>query len=599
MMFRNEIPHPYVVRSGFFNDSTGQYNPAMVDLVFNQADQISFDDPQVPDNYKQWKQGLIDLRTLISLDRQGSKWQTMISKAMLVSDNEINTAYNDEQRSANISYVFVPYSNINDSTVAVSEDDFSDFYAKHKARFKREKEVKIKYTYFQVNPSGSDSAMVVENLEKIKADFLNDATPFQYAFTNTDAASMDTSAQPLGQLPAGLLPYVNRLDTVVGPMLTPEGYAIYRVVRVTEDSASVLNKVRHILLNVDPVTNDSNALVTKARDLVKKIQGDSSTFAATALAESKDPMTAAAGGSLGWITTSNFGPDFDKAVSDAAVGSVFTVKTPAGTHVVQVTERSKKRYAVASILRNIAPSSATSETVYKRASGYQGEVLSGTDMDAALVNYPEALTRVSPVITQNTYQLFGLVGARPIIVWAFGEEAGAMNKTILEAERAFVIARVEYAGDKGYKSLEDVKEEIRPEVIRAVKAREMKKKLAAGGSDLASIASSYGPGASTGTAMDLRFSSNTVQNLGDEPKVVGRAFGLKQGEVSKPLAGNNGVYVIKLDGLTEPATPLAPEMLGFRKMTARTSKSSAGVNASFQGLIDAADIDDYRAQFEF
>ena len=599
MMFRGQIPHPYVIRSGYFNDSTGQYNPGVVDNVFNQADQINLDDPSIPDMYKKWKQGLLDLRALISLDRQGTKWQALIRNAMLVSDNEITRAYNEEQRAANISYVFVPYSSINDSAVSVSESDFSEFYGKNKARYKRETEVKIKYTYFQVVPSASDSALVRENIAQIKDDFAKEPKAFEFAFSNTDAASMDTSARPLGELPAAVLPFVNRQDTIIGPVLTPEGYTIYRVVREVEDSANVLSKVRHILLTLDPAIADSNALATKAKDVLRKVQADSSTFSLTAATDSKDQVSAGNGGNLGWISTSNFGPDFDKAVAAASVGSTFTVKSPAGTHVVQVTGRSKKRYAVASIVRFIGPSSQTSESVYKLASNYQGEVLSGTDMDAALAKFPMAQTRVSPVITQSTYSLFGLQGARPIIVWAFAQEAGTVTKEILEAERAFVVARVEYAGKKGFKSIDDLREEIRPEVIRYVKARDIKQKLAAGGTDLNAMASAYGPGARTGAALDLRFNTNTVQNLGDEPKVVGRAFGLTQGELSKPIAGNNGVYVIKLDGLTEPTTPLAPEMMAFRKMAARQNKASAGLNASFQGLIDGADTEDYRAKYEF
>ena len=80
--------------------------------------------------------------------------------------------------------------------------------------------------------------------------------------------------------------------------------------------------------------------------------------------------------------------------------------------------------------------------------------------------------------------------------------------------------------------------------------------------------------------------------------MVGRAFGLKQGEVSKALAGNNGVFVVKLDAIKEGA-PMAPEMLSFQKMAARQTKSQSAINASFQGMLDAANIQDYRAKFEF
>jgi peptidyl-prolyl cis-trans isomerase D len=600
-MFRGRLLHPYAYNSGYFrNPRTGQvYDPIMVDSVFGMADQINLDDPNIDENYKRWKIGLMDLREAMIADRKGTKWQQMIAKAMLVSDNELTRNYNESQRSANISYVQVPYASIEDAKVSVSESDFSEYYSKHKARFKRETEAKIKYTFFQVIPSAMDSSDTRDNLTKIKSEFLSAPKPFDFALTSGDAKSIDTSSKPVHELPAAVLSILGRTDTVLGPVATEGGFSLYRIVKVEEDSASVLNKVRHVLLQMGPTTPDSASVQAKAKELVAKLQSDSTAWFTTAFAESKDEQTKAQGGSLGWISTSPFGPDFDKAVNGAAIGSVITVKTPLGTHIVQVTDRTRKKYAVASLFRALTPSQATSEAVYKRATGYLGEVLGGGDMDKTLATYPEGQTRVSPLLTQGTYSLLGVQGARPVINWAFKHKAGDITEELLEVEDAMVVARVEYIGEKGYKALEDVKEEIRPEVIRWVKARDIKKKLAAAtGSDLNAIAAAYGPGATVGTAADVRFSSSMVNGLGDEPKVVGRAFGLKANEVSKPIAGVQGVYIVRLDALNEGA-PAAPEILAMQRMGAKENKSRSGVNASFQGMIDAADIHDYRSKFDF
>lgn len=600
-MFRGQLLHPYAYNSGYFrNPRTGQiYDPVMVDSVFAMADQINLEDPNMDPNYVRWKIGLMDLREAMIADRKGTKWQQMILKAMLVSDNELKINYNDAQRSANISYVQVPYASIDDAKVAVSESDFSEFYSKNKARFKRDTEAKIKYTFFQVIPSAVDSSDTRDKLNKIKADFLTAEKPFDFALTNGDAKSIDTSSKPVHELPAAVLSILDRKDTILGPVVAEGGYALYRIVKVEEDSASVLQNVRHILLQVGASAPDSVALATKAKELVTKLQADSTAWTMSAFSDSKDETSKAQGGSLGWISTSPFGPDFDKAIANAAVGSIITVKSPAGTHVVQVQGRTRKKYAVASLFQAVTPSQATSEAVYKRATGYLGEVLGGGDMDKTLANYPEGQTRVSPMLTQGTYSLLGLPGARPVINWAFKHKKGDITEELLEITDAMVIARVEYIGEKGYKSLEDIKEEIRPEVIRWVKARDIKKKLAtATGADLNAIAAAYGPGATVGTAADLRFSSDNVNGLGIEPKVVGRAFGMKANEVSKPIAGNQGVYVIKVDAVND-GLPAAPETLAMQRPAAKDAKGRAGVNASFQGMIDAADIHDYRSKFDF
>jgi peptidyl-prolyl cis-trans isomerase D len=595
-LFRGKLLHPYAYNSGYFrNPRTGQvYDPIMVDSVFGMADQINLDDPNVDQNYRRWKIGLMDLREAMILDRKGTKWQQMISKAMLVSDNELTRSYNEQQRSANISYVQVPYASIEDAKVSVSESDFSDYYSKNKARFKRETEAKIKYTFFQIVPSVADSNDTRDNLNKVKSEFLTAPKAFEFALTNGDARTIDTASKPVHELPAAVLPILGRTDTVLGPVAAEGGFALYRIVKVEEDSASVMNNVRHILLQADSAT-----VATKSKELVAKLQGDSLAWTMSAITESKDQASAQQGGSLGWISTSQFGPEFDKAIASAAIGSVFTVKTMMGTHIVQVRERTRKKYAIASLFRAVTPSQATSEGVYKRATGYLGEVLGGGDMDKILATYPEGQTRVSPLLTQGTYSLLGVQGARPVINWAFKHKQGEITDELIELEDAMVVARLEYIGEKGYKSIEDIKEEIRPEVIRWVKARDIKKKLAAAtGADLNAIAAAYGPGAATGTAADLRFASTFINGLNDEPKVVGRAFGLKPNEISKPIAGNQGVYIVRLDALNE-GTPAAPEVLAAQRPEAKTAKARAGVNAAFQGMIDAADIHDYRSKFDF
>lgn len=605
-MYRGALLHPAVANSGYFgNPRTGQqYDPVMVDSVFAFLDQIDLSNPNESDQRKLYKLALLDMREAMLLERLGTKWQVMIAKAMLVSDNELNRSYNEESRTANISYVSVPYASIDDATVNVSESDFSEYYSKNKARFKRETEAKIKYTFFLTTPSPQDSADTRDVLNKSINDFRMSAKPFEYALSSGDASSVDTIAKPVHELPAAVLPILGRTDTVVGPVRTDGGYALYRIARVEEDSTTELNKVRHILLAIDPA--DSNAAKTKATEIQRKLQGDSAAFTVTAMSESKDNVSSGNGGNLGWIATSKYGPDFDKAVKNASVGSVFTVKTPAGIHVVQVTDRTRKRYAVATLFHSVTPSQETNEVVYKRAAGYLGEILGGGDMDAALANYPEGQTRVTSNITQSTYTLLGLENARPVITWAFYDKEnrterkkGDITTELIEVGNAMVVARVEYIGEKGYKALEDIKEEIRPEVVRWVKAREIKKKLGQATGDLQAIASAYGPGATVGTAQQLIFANDQVPGLGAEPKVVGRAFGLKPNEVSKPIAGTQGVYVVRLDAVQEPAAPIAPEMLAFRRMNAKQQKASSGVNASFQGLIDAADIHDYRARFDF
>lgn len=597
MMFQGQIFHPYVAQSGYFNDSLGQYNPGMVPLVFERADDIAENPGNYNGDWQRWRQGLVDLRAILRLDRQSTKWQRMISGGMLVADNEFQYDYNNQQRSVNISYVSVPYSSITDDQITVSESDYVAYYNKVKEKFKREEEAQIKYAYFPINPSNEDSATTRINLGKLTRDFNEAEDPFQFAFSNSDSKNLDTTYKSVDQLPKEVTPYLSGNDTVVGPVLGAEGFVLYRIAGSQEDSNAVL-KLRHILVKVAGTTAADTA---EARDKARQIRNEvtSATFAATA-AEKSDDGSKVNGGDLGWMPPSAYGPKFAEALEGRQPGSIVFAESSQGFHVVEVLDRSTTKYRVASITREVIASTATSDSVFKRASQYHGEVIGGADMDAALANYGEGQTNTSPVMSLSEYTLLGVTGGREVITWAFSNEPGTINDEIIEAENAFVIASVIYRGNKGYKSVDDVRAEIEVPVRNRVKAKMIREKLAAAanGADMNAIASAYGAGATAGTAANVRFSTNFVQNIGNEPKVVGRAFGLQQGQVSGPISGNNGVYIIKVDAINE-ATAASDAIRQAQKLQATQTKASQAITASFQGLRDLGEIIDYRAKFNF
>ena len=62
--------------------------------------------------------------------------------------------------------------------------------------------------------------------------------------------------------------------------------------------------------------------------------------------------------------------------------------------------------------------------------------------------------------------------------------------------------------------------------------------------DLNSVASTFN--VTPALAEGVTFSSGFIPVLGSEPKVIGKAFGLKPGQVSEPIVGNTGVCVIQI-----------------------------------------------------
>jgi peptidyl-prolyl cis-trans isomerase D len=601
MMFMGQIYHPAVFQMGFFADSLGQYNPARVQPVLQQVEEWDLNDPTLPDMYRNYKLGLLDLKNTISTDRRANKWQAAVKGSALVSDNEIKWGYEQSARTADISYLYVPYGTIPDEQVQVTDSDRNEYYNKHREAYKRfDDEVLIKYAYFTISPSPLDSAESRADLAKLIPDFLGSTTPFAFASTSSDEDVVDTLPKPLGELPAALLAVQGRTDTVVGPILGATGYQLLRVVKATEDSVNANINIRHILVSLKGNTPaDSAAAKAKADSLQRVVLADKSQFAAVAAAASDDPGTKSTGGDMGWLPENALGPIFDKDIKAASVGSVIVTSTASGYHVVELLDRSNKLYSYAAITRGVNAGNETNDSIFKKASSYHGEIIAGGEMDKVIATYPEGRMLSSGIIGPGTYTLMGLTAGRPVVCWAFKSEQGQVCEKMIETENAFVIAKLEYKGEKGYASVDGLKDNMEFEmaVRNWVKAKQIKAKLG-NGTDLQSMASAYGVGATTGEARALRMSSSDVQGVGAEPKVVGRAFGLQPNAISKPIAGNTGVFVVKLNAIVEPA-PMDELSKMIQAQTLKSTKAEQTITALFMGMRELAEIRDMRYKADF
>ena len=96
------------------------------------------------------------------------------------------------------------------------------------------------------------------------------------------------------------------------------------------------------------------------------------------------------------------------------------------------------------------------------------------------------------------------------------------------------------------------------------------------------------------TAQAVSFSVGSVPGLGKEPEVAGVVASLKQGEFSKPIIGESGVYVVVVDAVTE-----APEVTDFTasKKTLSQQLSTRVDYEVYDALKENADIKDNRVKF--
>ncbi|MDE7090585.1 MAG: hypothetical protein K2O53_02555, partial [Bacteroidales bacterium] len=117
-----------------------------------------------------------------------------------------------------------------------------------------------------------------------------------------------------------------------------------------------------------------------------------------------------------------------------------------------------------------------------------------------------------------------------------------------------------------------------------------KAKTAEGKTSVAQVAEAWGVAADR--AENVTFNGYAFGARGYEPVLIGTLFGLKEGQLSKPIKGNSGVYVLALDGLTVGEGN--PDMIRFQMMQSFQQRTFNFVRAA---LGEDYGIKDNRAMY--
>ena len=236
---------------------------------------------------------------------------------------------------------------------------------------------------------------------------------------------------------------------------------------------------------------------------------------------------------------------FEKACFDGKIGEIQKVNSQFGIHIIQVEEKgvASKKVLVSYIEREILPSSTTYQNIFGNASKFAGEN-NTNDLYLAAITEQGLTKRIAANLKETDKNIAGLESARELVRWAYGAEKNDISP-VLELGNRFVVAVLTDAREKGTATMEQAKDQIQTIVVQNKKADELKAKLA--GSSLEDISKKNE--LQILEADNINFHSFSIQGSGIEPVVIGIASSLEKGAISKPIKGNNGVYVVKVNDI--------------------------------------------------
>ena len=544
--FLGENPNQYVVQS--FTNAEGKFDSELVKTYISQFQTLS------PEMQASW----LNFEKAIKEDRLNTKYENLLKKGFYLPNKLAARYYSDKNDKVSAEVYAVRYNTVADSTVVVNAADNKVFYNENKNKYQTDATRAIDYVIFEIKPSQADVEYSKNFVNELKEDFAQIENAANFVNANSDLA-YDSTWKSRKDVPAELEKAIfdgnNGVGFVYGPYENGGYYNVAKVLEMENRSDSLM--ASHILVGYTGALR-STATRTKeeaqalADSLLKVIKKDNSKIETLAKDFSDDPSAQTNNGDLGWFTDGMMVYTFNEFVQDNKVGTIGMVETPFGYHIIKVTDRNEAtpKARIAVVAHEITASTATYQNIFAEANRFVTENTTAEEFNAAIEE--QGLSkRTYPTLRTNTNRITGISNPRQIVRWAFDEntEVGDMS-TIFDLDDMYVVAVLTKAIPEGVAPMEEVAERNSYIIKKEKKGAMLAEQAKAYGTDYQKMIDNM---KGEKTTVDVTFEGRGFGNFGVEDKVIGTVMGMKAGETSEPIAGGNGLYVVKVTKETPAA----------------------------------------------
>lgn len=583
------------IRQSFTDPSTGQFDIQRVKSYMRELQNPPANgDVQMTSMWQEQRVRWEVFQNELKTSRNRIKYENLMIKSTYVTTAEAEQNYHMQTDVAEVKYVYVPFSSVNDDAITLTDADYKAYYNTNKEKFKSEHTRDLKFVQFPVTASAADSTEIRQELERLAEQFKNSTEDSTFATLNTDNSAGAYVKYTASELPAFVSPNELTIGTVKGPFIDGSAYKLVKVSKAGKDTIYSA-RASHILFRWK---SDSEADKKEAKENARKVLNelkDGADFAAKAREHGTDG-TAPNGGDLGWFKSGDMVKPFEKAVFGANKPGLINdlVETDFGYHIIKVTNtKENNTYTLAVIEREISASDASINEALRKAEAFATD-LSGVDNFVKRAETEGITVYDGKNIATDERRLNTLPDARQVIQWLFRDASQGEVSTVFDLQETYVVAVMTGEVEKGYKPLELVKDEITQAVKNEAKGKVIIAKLNGLSGSLEEIAAAYGKDAVVNSSSDLKLSSGNLPGAGFDPLAVGAAFSPESGKRTKPFAGERGVLLVEMQNKT--IAPAINDYTSFKEQLTQTA-TSRNTNGIGDAIKDKSNITDKRYKF--
>ena len=541
-----EGTNPMLLRSPFVNQQTGRFDVTML-TKFLADYKKNGSNPQVAESYQKIYQYWQFIEKQLRSQTLAQKYQALIGNSLISNPVSAKMAFDAQNQETDVELASIAYSSVNDNDVQVSESDLKAKYEAEKELFKQMAETRdIKYVDFQVVASAADRQALMATMKDAAEKLQSGANPAEVVSKAQSQFSYTGIAATKRAYPSDI---AAKLDSVsvgqtVGPFETKSDNTL-NVLKLLS-KVQMPDSIEYRQIQVGGATLDE---ARKTADSIYTALKAGANFEELA---QKYGQT----GDKQWLTSAMYensntmdeeSKNYLNSINTLGVNDVKNLEFAQGNIVLQVTARKAMvdKYDVALVKHTIDFSKATYSDAYNKFSQYVSEnkTIEELEKNAAKFGYQ---VQERKDMFNSEHNVVGIRATREAMKWIFDAKEGQVSPLYeCGSNDNLLVVALTKIHPVGYRSLNDVQDMVKQEVIRDKKFEQIKAKFAG----VADIAAAKAKGARVDSVNQITFSAPVfVQATGSsEPALAGAVASLKQGDFSKALIkGNGGAFLFRV-----------------------------------------------------
>lgn len=511
---------------------------------------------------------------------------------------------------ADISFVKIPYSTVNDSLISVSSSEIRSYIKDNPADFDQKSVRSFDYVIFNESPSVKDetdlrnkiNSLLNEREEYNQVSKLNEVIPgflttpnLDFFLSENSDVPYDSIYRPKGYFSSSHAQMIFNLENnnTYGPYVDGD---FLKISKMLDKKRNGNVRASHILIAYNgsqgsnpQITRTKNEAKNEANRILKLARSNPDNFSSYAIDFSDGPSKSN-GGDLGFFQEGNMVKPFNDFVFNNRVGRIGLVETDFGYHVIKIVAKEDVVLVGTLALKNI-PSERTSDSIFNIASKFEIELSNIGDFNQTAESFDFEVKSLNNIGVLD-HDLPNMENQRRLVQWLFNEETEIDDFKRFDLSRGgYVIAKLTDKAEEGL-----MKPELASITVLPILKNKKKAKIIISDNkkfkNLEDLASNNNLEILNVSALNQV--TPIVAQAGFEPKVIGKAFGLEINSISDLFEGETGVYMIKLNSIKsadelESYTPFENQL---------TNKFRSNVDFSIvQSLKKSADISDNRNDY--